>query len=238
MSHNAFVDLRQAVKSAMPQSMIEAAAATKFLAKKTFANSGSLDVPEFPHFDEESTAYFMDQLNNCTFYLEYGTGGSTVQAARKGISFVAVESDLSFMNSVQNKIGQLRYDQKLIAIDTGLTGSWGVPLFKTPKKSRQAKWRQYPAAPWTLITEQQPPDLILIDGRFRVACALTCIKHTRHRSRMKLLIDDYDDRPFYHIVERFARLTTTTGRMAVFGTAPFDADDLDRELESHYSDWR
>jgi hypothetical protein len=142
------------------------------------------------------------------------------------------------MNSVQTTIGQLRHDQTLIDIDIGLTGPWGAPVFKTPAKSRLSKWRQYPDAPWTLIAEQKLPDLILIDGRFRVACALTCIKHMSRRAEMNLLIDDYVDRPFYHIVERFARLKTMVGRMAVFSMAPFDVDALNHELENHYSDWR
>jgi hypothetical protein len=132
----------------------------------------------------------------------------------------------------------LRHDQTLIDIDIGLTGPWGVPVFKKPTKSRLSKWRQYPAAPWALITEEKLPELILIDGRFRVACALTCIKQMSRRAETKVLIDDYMDRPFYHIVERFAQLTTMVGRMAVFGMVPIDAEALDRELENHYSDWR
>ena len=237
MLHNG-LDLKRTAKAFLPQSLIEKGATAMFLAKKQFSGFAGAEVPDDPHFDDQSTTYFLDKLDQCTFYLEYGTGGSTIQAARKGKPFIAVDSDMDFVNAVKKKIGKLGSDQNLINIDIGVTGLWGVPVFKKPTKSRLAKWRRYPSLPWTLITAQRVPDLILVDGRFRVSCALTCIKNMRDRSNFTLLIDDYKERPNYHIVERFAQLNALVGRMAVFNKASFNANDLDQELQSHSSDWR
>ena len=58
------------------------------------------------------------------------------------------------------------------------------------------------------------PDLVLIDGRFRVLCFLTTIKFAPEGC--KILFDDYNNRPFYHVVEEFCPKIDTCGRQALF----------------------
>jgi hypothetical protein len=53
-----------------------------------------------------------------------------------------------------------------------------------------------------------------------------------------LLVDDYAERPHYHVIEHFARLDAMVGRMAVFRSLPVANADLEGVLEKHYSDWR
>ena len=53
-----------------------------------------------------------------------------------------------------------------------------------------------------------------------------------------MLIDDYADRPNYHVVERFAELERMVGRMAVFKKKPFDDTEIDIEIDRHSGDWR
>ncbi|QBR71063.1 hypothetical protein CU048_06960 [Beijerinckiaceae bacterium] len=220
----------------MPEPLIEAGTNAMFIVSKRFTKC---NVPDEPHFDDRSTQYFMEKINNSAFYVEYGTGGSTVQAAKWGKPFVAVDSDKVFMNSVRAKIGNLKHDQHLVHVNIGITGLWGIPLFKTPKPNRVRKWMSYPQAPWRLIGDTRLPDLILVDGRFRVACALTSIKYmSKEPSNALLLVDDYADRPHYRIIERFAQLERMVGRMAVFSFVPAAGPELEAELERHYSDWR
>jgi hypothetical protein len=62
--------------------------------------------------------------------------------------------------------------------------------------------------------EKISPDLVLIDGRFRVFCFLTSVKFAPVGT--KILFDDYINRPFYHVVEEFCERIDTCGRQALF----------------------
>lgn len=191
-----------------------------------------LDVPEHPHFEPESTPYFLDRLAEAREYLEYGSGGSTVEAARQRKKFTTVESDPYFLRAVQQRIG--RTDGNLIHVNIGLTGEWGYPVFKQKTSARLLRWAKYASAPWGTNID---PDLILIDGRFRVHCALYSINQLNGRD-FELLFDDYVDRPFYGAIEQFARLKHFRGRMAIFGPKEFDQADMDAAIERYAADWR
>jgi hypothetical protein len=200
------------------------------------------DIPAQPHFDGEGTDYFLQALDKCHSYLEYGSGGSTVEAARKGKPFISVDSDRFFLKAVERKIAQTIGDSKsgqYIYSDIGLTGPWGAPIFTTISLARTAVWRRYPQAPWERLGQGEGsfPDLVLVDGRFRVACALISLKNLG-QSPFTLLVDDYGDRPYYKEIERFARLDSMQGRMAVFKPKPFDTDEVERALSRSFADWR
>ncbi len=73
-------------------------------------------------------------------------------------------------------------------------------------------------------------DLVLIDGRFRVACALKCFLHVG--SDCVVAFDDYLDRPHYHVVGQFYEtIDTRHKRMVILkkrAVAPPDADLIRR----------
>ena len=81
-------------------------------------------------------------------------------------------------------------------------------------------WRKYwslPMAYW-----QEPgriePDLILIDGRFRLGCFLSAVLCTTRP--VTILWDDYKGRGGYMAAERWFPVTEMIGRMARFEIAP------------------
>jgi hypothetical protein len=200
-------------------------------------------VPSTPHFDEQSTPVFVERLKAAQSYLEFGSGGSTFLAAQLGKSFTTIESDRYFLGSVRRKIHSAGHaidptHQRLLAIDIGLTEAWGVPVCRKPSPRRVARWKRYCSAPW----EEQAgfaPDLILIDGRFRVACALTVALRLGNQSNWTLLFDDYAERPHYRVVEEFLTLTQMAGRMAIFSPkSGIDQSALARTCEAFASDWR
>lgn len=206
-------------------------------------------VPDTPHFDGDSTPYFVERLSVAKLYLEYGTGGSSVLASKMGKSIVSVDSDPFFLEAVKEKIG-ITVDgkgdatQTFIYIDIGLTERWGVPVCTRPTPRRLAAWRSYFTAPWSGaggngVGGRFLPDLILVDGRFRVACALTTILNLSDQRNWEILFDDYLGRSHYAIVEEFASLERMVGRMAVFKPKErIDVDSLRRTLEAYASDWR
>jgi hypothetical protein len=198
-------------------------------------------VGENPLFDsEESTRWFIRKLEDATVYLEYGSGGSTCFAARLGKRFTTVDSDKFFLNAVKKHIagkGFLNeHNQRYIHADIGLTTWWGFPVFVGPSSAdRSRKFRAYSNFP----PEEWQPDLILIDGRFRVACALKTVAALSGKSGWTMIIDDYTERPEYHEVERFARLEKFVGRMAVFSDAiPAAQSELQNAIRSYETDWR
>lgn len=197
------------------------------------------DIADEPTFDNQSTIPFTSLIRNCRFYLEYGSGGSTVMAARLGKSFISVDTDKLFLRSVNKKIGPRFPTQQLIHADIGLTGPWGKPLCrKHPSSRRLRKWRAYAETPWRFVSNGHLPDLVLVDGRFRVAATLTCFAHLRTSPAARILVDDYIDRPYYHIVEKHANLTDVFGRMAVFQPKAQDGGDLDETIDRYSIDWR
>jgi hypothetical protein len=195
-------------------------------------------VPDEPHFDELAGPYFFSLIGSCRFYLEYGSGGSTVLAAALKKPFVSVDTDRLFLQSLRRKIGTLTPDQRLIHADIGRTGPWGIPFpAGEPSSQRLRKWKAYAETPWRFISKDNHPDLVLVDGRFRVATALTCCVHLGGRSDVQILIDDYADRPAYHVIEQHAKLVRIVGRMAVFHPLRGNKNPLTEIINQSSSDW-
>jgi hypothetical protein len=175
------------------------------------------EVPTEPHFDEASTLYFREQLRRARNYLEYGSGGSTILANQMVTNLVSVDSDASFLADVRRKLEthDRRAMAKLIHVNIGLTQHWGMPVFTKPTRRRVRRWEEYAKAPWRYFrTIGQQPDLILVDGRFRVACVLESLLSLSPLTETQILLDDYVDRPEYEVIEQFAQVELV-GRMAV-----------------------
>jgi hypothetical protein len=208
----------------------------KYFFRRTFSK---MTVPDRPWFQREGTQLFEQRLQASQLYIEYGSGGSTVLAAHLGKTFVSVESDLGFSKTVAKRIGESNGKANIVAVNIGTTGAWGAPLFTKPSSERIAMWKQYITAPWSRLQPGTAPDLILIDGRFRVACALYSLMQLRGRKDTTILFDDYGDRPNYNIVERFADLERMVGRMAIFHPREdVSMDDLTLAFDRFLIDWR
>lgn len=183
-------------------------------------------VPDQPHFDQEGAEYFAPRLRRSSSYLEYGAGGSTVEAARLGINFVTVESDRFFLDSVKRKILGAPTGT-LIYANVGITGPWGVPVIQRPTAARVRRWASYPEAPWA-HDASFTPDLILVDGRFRALCALTVFERLQGKD-YELLFDDYlDRRSHFEAIEKFGALKCFVGRMAIFGPSSFKQTEMNQ----------
>lgn len=148
--------------------------------------------------------------------LEYGSGGSTVLAAEAtGKTVFSVESDAAWLAKMQ---AYFAANPPVSAVhmhhgDIGPTKAWGHPA----NAEEFRKWPDYAGKIWTEPHFVQP-DLVLIDGRFRVACFLATQFMTK--APVTVLFDDYIDRPIYHVVEEFTPLTAMIGRMARFDVKP------------------
>lgn len=168
--------------------------------------------------------------------LEYGSGGSTVIAATSGARTFTVESDAAWGHNVERWLAGQNLGQNVTLhyADIGPTGRWGKP--ERRRLRHVPRYLRYPHSVWDR-PDFEHPDVILVDGRFRVACFLAALDHIRRPTR--LLFDDYARRPGYHLVERFRQPREMLDRMAVFDLEPLSLSALDRlrTLRARLDSW-
>ncbi len=172
------------------------------------------DAPSFElTFAPKERGFIVRHYEAAETVLEYGSGGSTVLAARLGLRVFSVESDADWATRMASKVATISDKARVHYADVGPTGPWG-----TPAKAREfRKFHQYALSVWDL-PEFVEPDLVLIDGRFRAACLVAVM--LRATRPVTVLFDDYLKRRYYHGVERLARKEEMVGRMARFTVTP------------------
>lgn len=158
--------------------------------------------------------------------LEYGSGGSTVMAAEMpGKTIFSVESDKRWARNLDKYLTENDFPSKVMMhyVDIGRTGKWGSPV----DSSRFSRYHMYPLSIWD-HPEFRQPDVVMIDGRFRVACALTTM--FRCQKNTLILFDDYKRRRGYHMIEDYLEPREIRGNTALFetGNMAVPGDELTR----------
>ncbi|MDJ1006771.1 MAG: hypothetical protein QNJ13_03015 [Paracoccaceae bacterium] len=170
-------------------------------------------------FPNEVAAEVCREYDRAHTILEYGSGGSTIYAAGvRGLRLISVESDRDWAKSIGQDVEAMAPLGARVDIhyaDVGPTREWGYPRHR--KYLHAWRYLQYARSVWRR-PDFVHPDLVLIDGRFRVSCFLTVL--TKIKRPTRVLWDDYTDRPHYHWIERLAKPTAFYGRMAVFDLRP------------------
>lgn len=173
-------------------------------------NSKPLFKLTFPNAEK---AFVQEAYAQANVILEYGSGGSTVLAATLGRTVFSVESDKDWANALSAHLADISDLAKVHFADIGPTGDWGKPK----SNAGFANYHKYALSVWDR-PDFMEPDLVLIDGRFRPACLVAVM--LRAKKPTTVLIDDYDERPYYHAVENLARKEEQIGRMAKFTVTP------------------
>lgn len=166
-----------------------------------------------PHLAPNDKDLFYYYLDRCSHYFEYGSGGSTYQASiRKNINSIhSVESDYDWYQKLKSGISDKRIKLQYYNLYSR-PNNWGYP----GPESTLSDWKKYSGAIVKLPPIQRSNiDLILIDGRFRVACCLNC--HRVIKPDCLILFDDFLNRPEYHIVLKYFHIVnqTSDNRMVV-----------------------
>jgi hypothetical protein len=152
-------------------------------------------------------------------YLEFGMGGATILAAQAGRDVVAVNSSAALVKRVGEhpdvadsiKGGRV----SLLHADIGPVAEWGFPA----DQCRAGAWPDYIRLPWTEWERRgERPDLIFVDGRFRLACCLSAIAALAGSlspdDMPRVLLQDFDvTRPYYQPVLDFFEPETTEGSL-------------------------
>ena len=205
---------------------------------------GGFEVNDSPHFCDEGRAAFADAIENAGTYLEYGSGASTVFAHEYVTNLISVDSDRDVLKAVRRRISHQVSrsvgERALIHANIGPVKEWGRPVFTRQTETRVQRWKAYAQAPWIYLRRHAlQPDMILVDGQFRVACALESLTNLERESRCKIFVDDYLSRPEYRIIERYSELVDMKGRMAILTKRPdLSAEECRFTAEQYILDCR
>ncbi|WP_341862619.1 glycosyltransferase family 2 protein [Gymnodinialimonas sp. 57CJ19] len=181
---------------------------------------------------DEEAALVRKEYAKADTILEYGSGGSSFVALESGDkTLFTVESDRSWALTIHDTLQAAHPHANFTVqyVDVGPTKAWGKPS----NAQGYGRYSRYPSSVWDLVQFQQP-DVVLVDGRFRVACFLTTLFRTK--KPVTLLFDDYTGRINYHWIEKYVKPSQTAGRMARFEIKPtaLPADDL-TEITAAYA---
>jgi hypothetical protein len=119
-------------------------------------------------------AYFLRFIRSGTSYFEFGCGGSTIVAAGYGpenLNITATDSSQEWIGVVKQDGSCSKKEERGLLrvnyVDIGPIGAWGHPV-QTAQESKGA-WYLYSQA---ISMAGGHYDVVLVDGRFRVACVL------------------------------------------------------------------
>ncbi len=145
---------------------------------------------------KKSNFFFLKELKKSRFYFEYGSGTSTLIADELNKNYISIELDSAFYNLIHKKI---KKKDKIKLFNIGPVGEYSYPILKI-----KSKIINYVQSIDKYSKNKNFPDLILIDGRFRVACCLNLLKFKKIiKNKTKIILDDYKNREEYHILQEF-----------------------------------
>ena len=155
----------------------------------------------------KANSSFLQMLKNSKFYFEYGAGSSTFEAKKLGIKFISIESDKKIFEIIKNqlKTNDIKY------YSLGPTSLFSYPIFLLNKKINN-----YIKSVNKHLTRNTQLKMILIDGRFRVACCLNLLNFREIiiKKKIIILLDDFIKRPHYEVLNNYFRIKII-GRMAL-----------------------
>ncbi|MDB5382164.1 MAG: hypothetical protein JWO26_1796 [Rhodospirillales bacterium] len=178
-------------------------------------------------------------------YLEFGLGGSTLKAVRSATPrVVAVDSDAGWVAGVSQHpeiaAGLEAGRVSIVHAAIGPLSGWGRPA----DRSQIHHWPRYVSLPWKACREQGfRPDLIFIDGRFRVACAISAaimgLGDPAWRERVRLVLHDYVGRQNkYRAILEFCAIEQAEDSMIVLSLKPdIDPNHAMTSLLTYQFNW-
>jgi len=179
--------------------------------------SGSIDAPK----TYESAIPLAEQnlldkyLKNSENYFEYGSGGSTFQSLKhKNLKRVySIENDFAWIEKLRTYkfISASEKSHRLVFtyINIGPTKKWGYPTNLKYKDKFPSYIERFNDK-----NIKNGTDLILVDGRFRVACILNAVLNAQPNTI--IMVHDYSYRPYYHVVGKYLKFVDKEGSLYVF----------------------
>lgn len=164
--------------------------ATNFHRLTEHAQAYSLDLKVM--MGPKEIQLYDEMLSKGSVYFEFGLGGSTLFAAQHSNlhHITAVDSSTSWITKVKSEApiaaGIQRGRISIVHVDLGPVGAYGYPIHRDA-----AREREYSKA---ILGTTPAPDVVLVDGRYRVACALRTVLSAVQNGwpHLILMIHDYE----------------------------------------------
>ena len=137
---------------------------------------------------------------------------------------ISIETSNKWKLNGERKNFNNRKRLKIKLIDLGEVGDWGRPL----NYDNKHKFLNYTDWIWK---QKINPSFVLIDGRFRVSCFLSILKFAKNE--IKIIFDDYNNREYYHHVEKYLKPVKKHGRQSLFivpKNLNFDNEELEKDI--------
>ncbi|WP_428377382.1 hypothetical protein [Lichenicoccus sp.] len=189
-----------------------------------------------PRMSTAEIALFEGLLRCSQDYVEFGSGGSTCLASGLvGRSILSVDSAEFWLQQVREACAAagapaaggpaaggpaaggpaagVTVVPELVGVDIGAVGNWGYPVDPTT----HARWSAYHSDIWANPRAARA-DLYLVDGRFRIACAMQVLR--RCRPDALLLVHDFASRAHYHPIREVAQEIATVEDLSLFRCPP------------------
>lgn len=173
-----------------------------------------------PHFVKEELLGFLSLLTESTIYFETGSGCSSVIAKYYSKKSYAVEGcrqfyELGLKNGLKNVLlfKDLKPDNPI----------WSFP----GKSSNLNDWKNY----FQAYKVEYNADVILIDGRFKIATAMDVFNKIRNDTI--ILLHEYNFRPQYFVIENYYKYIYHWGSLYAFIKNP-EIESIPLEIQKQY----
>lgn len=181
---------------------------------------------------KKADIFFKKNLKKSKYYFEYGSGNSTILSKKYKKKFLSIETDKSFYRFIKKKgIREILY------YNIGPTKYYSIPIL--PLILIKEKIKKY-ANSINLFKKKfkKNPDLILIDGRFRVYVTLTLLiffLKNKITGRTIIIIDDFKYRKNYQVIKKIIKIRLI-GRMGIIEInkkTKFDEFKIRENMKKH-----
>lgn len=183
---------------------------------------------------ENEKTTFDEAIKKSRHFLEFGMGGSTIRALQKSTAIIhTVESSPEWIEYMRKYLFLRFYEDRRLhvyPVYIGPVGDWGYPV----SGDHRELFERYSSSVYQFV-DSNLIDLILVDGRFRVACTLKAILSCHENSSVRILIHDFWNRPKYHIVLKYLDVMIQVDTIGLFSIK--DNVDLN-SVESDYEAYK
>lgn len=191
----------------------------------------SIAIPDTPAMSLSEINLLKKYLKKCQNYFEFGSGGSSKLASKMGVLVHGVESDPVWLQQLQKEIGE----NKIKHVDIGPTREWGYPVDLSAQD-------RFPLYSQSIHQTGERYDFILVDGRFRVACALQSARHIIQNDLQDnsiIFVHDFWGRDYYKPMLYFLDEVESIDTAIILKVKPdVDLKKLDEQISRYSTDFR
>jgi len=162
-------------------------------------------MPIKPWMTEEEISLIKSYLKKDKTLFEWGVGGSTVEFSNYVKEYYSVEHDFDWYNIVFKNAGE---NVHLFYIPPNTSNLEWFPVFEEGKAS---DFKSYIKFVNNIASFGKKFDLVLVDGRARVDCAVEILPHLEKDA--VIFIHDFD-REYYWKILKYYEIVSVTDKMA------------------------